>query len=306
MKLRDLSNYPNLSHVLDRQLSVYPEHVDYLARRFEKTSHDELAIAEDLALKTRQIVGENLDTVCESYKWLSGAVIEEEFYFRRHGKYRLSSFEEAYNEIYNNEVYMTRYVEGILLSQIWWGNHCATIKYFREAFIANNPPGFDHLEVGPGHGLFLFYASESPNCGSITGWDVSSASLKSTSDCLQSMGVTKDITLREVNLLDAPDETFDSITFSEVLEHLEAPLEALKILHRVLKPGGRIMINAPVNSPAPDHIYLFNTPEEVVDMVTAAGFEVEQYEFFPVSGDSLERSRKLKSTISAVVIATRS
>jgi ubiquinone/menaquinone biosynthesis C-methylase UbiE len=298
-------NYPNLAYLVDMQLSVFPEHEEYLARRFEGSPDDELVIAEDLALKARLIVGDRLKSVCESYKWLSGEIIEEEFYFRRNGKYRLSSFEEAYRQIYANEVYMTRYVEGILLSQIWWANHCATIKYFREQFITGNPPGFSHLEVGPGHGLFLFYASESDNCGSITGWDVSSASLKSTTECLRAMGVTKQITLREVNLLDAPDETFDSITFSEVLEHLEDPLGALKILHRLLKPGGRIMINAPVNSPAPDHIYLFNTPEEVIDMIIEAGFEIEKFMFSTVSGDSLERSRKLKSTISAVVIATR-
>ncbi len=301
----DASTFPNLAYLVAVQLSVFPEHEEYLTRRFENSPDEELEIAEDLALKARQIVGDRLESVCESYKWLSGAIIDEEFYFRRNGKYRLSSFEEAYNQIYANEAYMTRYVEGILLSQIWWANHCATIKYFREQFIAGNPPGFSHLEVGPGHGLFLFYASESANCGSITGWDVSAASLKSTSECLRAMGVTKKATLREVNLLDAPDETFDSITFSEVLEHLEKPLDALKILHRVLKPGGRIMINAPVNSPAPDHIYLFNTPEEVIDMVVEAGFEIEQSMFSTVSGDSLERSRKLKSTISAVVIATR-
>lgn len=301
----DVATFPNLAYLVNVQLSVFPEHEEYLARRFESSPEDDLAIAEDLALKARQIVGDRLEIVCESYKWLSGAIIEEEFYFRRNGKYRLSSFEEAYNQIYANEAYMTRYVEGILLSQIWWANHCATIKYFREQFIAANPSNFSHLEVGPGHGLFLFYASDSANCGSITGWDVSAASLKSTSECLRAMGVTKKIMLREVNLLAAPDETFDSITFSEVLEHLEKPLEALKILHRVLRPGGRILINAPVNSPAPDHIYLFNTPEEVTDMIVEAGFEIEQYMVSTVSGDSLERSRKLKSTISTVVIATR-
>jgi len=56
---------------------------------------------------------------------------------------------------------------------------------------------------------------------------------------------------------------------------------ALKATARRLRPGGRLWVNVPINSPAPDHIYLFRTPEEAVDAVQAAGFEVSETAFFP-------------------------
>ncbi len=60
--------------------------------------------------------------------------------------------------------YMTRYVSGILMSQLWWANHTDAMRWFRDAFIGAAPPRFSHLEVGPGHGLYLALAASSPRC----------------------------------------------------------------------------------------------------------------------------------------------
>ena len=90
-----------------------------------------------------------------------------------------------------------------------------------------------------------------------------------------------------------------------MLEHLEEPLPALKILYGLLAPGGRIFVNAPVNSPAPDHLYLFRTPEEVRDMVKEAGFEIADTLYAPPSGASLDKARRQELSISAAVIAGR-
>jgi 2-polyprenyl-3-methyl-5-hydroxy-6-metoxy-1,4-benzoquinol methylase len=42
-----------------------------------------------------------------------------------------------------------------------------------------------------------------------------------------------------------PSETFDLVTMFDVIEHLEQPLEALLICHRILKPGGVLVISTP-------------------------------------------------------------
>ena len=41
------------------------------------------------------------------------------------------------------------------------------------------------------------------------------------------------------------DESFDEIVSKQVLEHLEKPLEALDEVYRLLKPGGKMMIQVP-------------------------------------------------------------
>jgi 2-polyprenyl-3-methyl-5-hydroxy-6-metoxy-1,4-benzoquinol methylase len=299
-------SFESLSRVLATQLDVFPEHRDYLERRFADADLATLKFSDELARMIETICGSHLRTVCEDYRWLSGVILDEELFFRRNGKYRLSSFAEALETIYANRPYMTRYVNGILASQLWWANHTDTMRYFRDVFIAGAPADFSHLEVGPGHGLFLSLAASSPKCRSVEGWDVSDASLAGTKETLEKMGFDSSrIVLRKVDIRDAPAAAFDSITFSEVLEHLEEPLSALQSLHRLLKPGGRIFVNAPVNSPAPDHIFLFRTPEEVVEMVTAAGFTVVETLFAPITGATLDRARRHNLTISAVVIATK-
>jgi len=41
------------------------------------------------------------------------------------------------------------------------------------------------------------------------------------------------------------DETFDMVLMTEVLEHLESPMEALTEAHRILKQGGHFVITMP-------------------------------------------------------------
>jgi len=43
------------------------------------------------------------------------------------------------------------------------------------------------------------------------------------------------------------DNTFDSILCTEVLEHIPYPNETLQEFHRLLKPGGRLILTAPAN-----------------------------------------------------------
>ena len=138
----------------------------------------------------------------------------------------------------------------------------------------------------------------------MTGWDVSATSLRDTRHALEAMGVQKPVTLEAHNIVDAPSGKFDSLTFSEVLEHLEQPRDALKTLRSLLNDGGKIFVHAPVNSPAPDHIYLFREPEEIVEMVRDAGFAIDETVNFPGMDASLERARKLKLTISTIVVGT--
>ncbi len=310
----NLAPYPDLARVVGEQLRAFPEHAGYLEKRFRDETPDALDFANTLAVMIERVCHGDLATVCSDYRWFSGILLEEEMFFRRNGRYRLSTFAEAVAEVYDNHEHMTRGMNGLLVSQLWWRNHTEVMRYFRDTFLDKAPDGFTHLEVGPGHGLLLALAASSGRCARAEGWDVSASSLTSTREALDGMGVPADkVTLKAVNIFDASDATaqdlpeasFQSITFSEVLEHLEDPAQALRALARLLAPGGRIFVNAPVNSPAPEHIYLFRTPEEVEELVRAAGLEIEDSLFAPCTGATLDRARRLNLTISTAVIARK-
>ncbi|MDO9337772.1 MAG: methyltransferase domain-containing protein [Caulobacteraceae bacterium] len=297
--------YPTLASFYEAQVAAFPEHRGYLERRFRDDDAADLEFCEALTKTIAPIVGDNLQGYVEDYRWLAEIVIEEEIAFRRTGRYRLSTFEEANREVYANREYMTRYMNGLLMSQLWWRNHTQVMRYFRDTYLPTVPAGGKHLEIGPGHGLFLYYAAEYSKAGSVSGWDISETSLDLVRHTFRSVGLGRPVDLDLVDMFSGPENTFDSVTFSEVLEHMEEAAPALEAIFRVLKPGGRAFINAPVNSPAPDHLILFKTPEEVVDHVRAAGFEIEGTLFSPTSGASLERARKMGLAISTAVIGIK-
>ncbi len=126
-----------------------------------------------------------------------------------------------------------------------------------------------------------------------------------TRAALDALDTARPVRLVEADLFAAPEGKYQSIVFSEVLEHLEAPRDALRILRDLLTDDGRLFLRAPVNAPAPDHIYLFHTPEEIVGMVHDAGFDVQDSLFSPCTGATLERARAHRLAIAVALIATK-
>lgn len=62
-----------------------------------------------------------------------------------------------------------------------------------------------------------------------------------------------------------PDNTFDLVTWSEVIEHLtENPVHTLAEIHRVLRPGGRLVISTP-NATRADSIANFLAGRNIYD-----------------------------------------
>jgi 2-polyprenyl-3-methyl-5-hydroxy-6-metoxy-1,4-benzoquinol methylase len=83
-------------------------------------------------------------------------------------------------------------------------------------------------------------------------------------------------------------EHFDVITMLEVLEHLETPLEALRIIRNVLKPNGLLILSVPNMlsidcmlrfaifgrlTCSEEHIYSW-TIAELKNIVARAGFDI--------------------------------
>jgi 2-polyprenyl-3-methyl-5-hydroxy-6-metoxy-1,4-benzoquinol methylase len=296
-----------LRRLVAATLDAWPEHERFLARRFADANH--LSHANELADAVLRLQpAEGLPQLCADYRWMCTIFLEEELSFRRTGRYRMTSYAEAVEQVYDNREYMARYMNGLLMSQVLWTNHVGVSSWFVDVFLAENAPGYRHLEVGPGHGLLLWLAARSPACAEVTAWDISDASLLATRECLDRLGVERAVALQKANVLDAPPdgtEPFDSVVVSEVLEHLEDPIAALRSVCSVLdRDRGRLFVNMPVNAPAPDHIYLVHQPEEVVALVEDAGLTVEQMHVFPATGYTEAQARKQQLTMSVAMVAT--
>jgi SAM-dependent methyltransferase len=72
------------------------------------------------------------------------------------------------------------------------------------------------------------------------------------------------------------DRSFDTIISSDVLEHLWNPVEVMKDLARVLRPGGKVILNTPFNywvHEAP-HDYFRWTRFAIEGLATRAGLQV--------------------------------
>jgi SAM-dependent methyltransferase len=303
----EIAGYPNIGRIVDRLLAIWPEHEKYVRTRFAGDDAAFLARMEQVSGLILTIVGDELELYCNDYRWMCEEFLKEEIFFRREGSYRLSTFDEAYAEVYGVDAYMSRYVRGILISQLIWKPHAQAFDYYRTQFLTRLPEHSSYLEVGPGHGLFLYFASQAANLDILEAWDVSASSIAETHSTLKALGATREIKIIEQDVLKAPSrhDEFDGAVISEVLEHLERPDLALRSLHAALKPGGRIFINAPLNSPAPDHIYLWRTPDEFRTFVTDQGFEIESFELFPVTGATIERALKFNLSISCIVVGRK-
>ncbi len=105
------------------------------------------------------------------------------------------------------------------------------------------PEGSSVLEAGCGVGAqTVTLASNSPK-SLITSIDASEASIVEARKAIQAAAI-KNVTLRQADIfhLPFPPEAFDHVFLCFVLEHLAQPVEALRALKYVLKPGGTITV----------------------------------------------------------------
>jgi SAM-dependent methyltransferase len=105
------------------------------------------------------------------------------------------------------------------------------------------PPGSAVLEAGCGVGAqTVTLAANSPQA-KITSIDISADSIAQAKAAVAMTGATN-VTFQQADILNLPfaPDSFDHIFVCFVLEHLPQPIQALRILKRILKPGGTITV----------------------------------------------------------------
>lgn len=77
-----------------------------------------------------------------------------------------------------------------------------------------------------------------------------------------------------------PDNEYDAVVLTQVLEHVPDPLQVLQEIQRILRPGGRLLLSVPLNAPLhgePWHFFHF-THYGIQQLAQQSGFRVTEIE----------------------------
>ena len=104
------------------------------------------------------------------------------------------------------------------------------------------------LEVGCGTGVFLpLLAAAVGTEGNVVGVDHSPDFVAQARERVAALGIAETVEVREGSAyqLPFPDGSFDAVHCERVLMHLDDSTAALREMHRVLRPGGRVVAVEP-------------------------------------------------------------
>ncbi len=305
LTLDDLSTrWPATARIVNAVTSIWPEHARYAGKSFAARDAAMMQTTETLAEAALVLTGEHLLRYAEHYRWTCDQLREEELFFHREGRYRLSTFAEADAEVYSDAGYMEKYMDGLLISQILWVNHAASCHFFLTETSPFLAPDQRYLEIGPGHGLMMYLALRDFDLASATAWGLSAVSIDQTRAALAKLGYDNcDFAVQNVMDARAGSKPYGLVVLSEVLEHLEDPKSVMAPIRDLVARDGHVFINVPINSPSPDHLYLMETPDDARALLIDTGFEILREGFFATQGTALERALRNRVSVSACMLA---
>lgn len=244
-----------------------------------------------------------LEYLSQCYDLIVKDTLTNQFYFKRHKRYKHSSYREVESLVYRNSEYMRMYMYGLAITAFLWGNHAQMKAFFKESLPKKQTGAY--LEIGPGHGFYMMEAMQLSQYTSFLGVDISPTSVALTQSILSSryFGQFSNFKIKECNFLDwDTDAKFDTVVMGEVLEHVEQPQSFLQKIAAITHEDSYIYITTCINSPAIDHIYLFENVQQIVDLVKASGLSIKKQLLVPYQDTTLEQSEQERLPINIAVV----
>ncbi|MEV6262739.1 methyltransferase domain-containing protein [Streptomyces sp. NPDC051784] len=131
-------------------------------------------------------------------------------------------------------VYTHGHHESVLRSHQW-----RTAANSAAYLIDELRPGQAVLDVGCGPGTITADLAALVAPGRVTGVDANSAVLEQAASAAAEHGLDNvEFTTADVHSLDFPDNSFDVVHAHQVLQHVGDPVQALREMRRVCRPGG--------------------------------------------------------------------
>jgi ubiquinone/menaquinone biosynthesis C-methylase UbiE len=112
--------------------------------------------------------------------------------------------------------------------------------YMHEVFEFDKYKGMQILEIGCGSGVDT--AEFARHGAIVTSTDLTEKSVELTRDLLKEIGLSAKVIQADATKLPFEDESFDCVYSYGVLHHIPEMETALAEIHRVLKPGGKLMV----------------------------------------------------------------
>lgn len=218
----------------------------------------------------------DIDDIAHHYDTIVKVIFREQMFFKRHGRYRHSKYEEVSSAVYLNDDYMKSYMYGLAITTFLWPQHIAIKRWFEDR-IPKQRRGH-YLEVGPGHGYYFMKAQQLTEFKTFTGIDISPASVEITKRIIKSgyFGNFRhyDVLLGDF-LVRQFDVSFEAVVMAEVLEHVEQPEAFVGRIKRLSTATAFIYVTTVVNAAAVDHITLFRTMGDVERCVERGGLRIK-------------------------------
>ncbi len=283
--------YPEFSKIISEVKRINPLQAKRLSHFVSQQDKNYWEFCEDLSrmLNKSLFAGGKLKEAIESYNELCLRMLADQIQFRKTGVYETKDSAVAQKEVYENSIFMHRYMLGLLLTQMLWPNHYQLFRFF-QSYLAHSRPQ-RYLEIGAGHGLFLMEAKRCFPALKAAVCDVSQTSIDICRQMVEAFGMdpnTVEFCCEDFFKADLGDQPFDFVTVGEVLEHVNDAPKFLRRLGEFVDPQGCMYLSTCANCPAPDHVYHFRNIDEIRGLIRSSGFTIEQEIFLPAEDVPVE------------------
>jgi SAM-dependent methyltransferase len=129
--------------------------------------------------------------------------------------------------------YTHGHAESVLRSHRW-----RTAENSAAYLLPHLRPGTRLLDIGAGPGTITADLAARVAPGRVTALEANADALQLSRDELGRRGIEAEFVVGDVHALDLPDESFDVVHAHQVLQHVADPVQALREMRRVCRPGG--------------------------------------------------------------------